>query len=150
MSVIGTVRAVRGAAWCLTVVVSSAGCGLLPTPPAPESVRVEVSGDQVLVELLQLDNPGSQPLTVCLDNVVLQAEGGGVGCGIASFKSCIAMAPRSKMSGAPFQAHAACGLLPSGRVRVLADLRYRRTSTREHADVWQLKTILTSARVRHF
>lgn len=138
-----------GAAWALLGAVGAVGCGILPTAPVSDAVQVDVSGEEVVIELVQLDNPGSLPLTVCLENVVLQSEDGGAQCAIADFRSCIAMAPRSKMSDAPFQGRAACGALPSGRVRLLGDLRFRRTSTPTHADAWQIKTILTTARVRH-
>jgi hypothetical protein len=139
----------HGVAWALLGAVGAVGCGILTTAPVPSSVRVDVSGEDVVIELVQLDNPGSRPLSICLENVVLQSEGGGAECAIADFRSCVAMAPRSKMSDAPFQGRAPCGLLPSGRVRLLGDLRFRRTSTPTHADVWQIKTILTTARVRH-
>jgi hypothetical protein len=114
----------------------------------PASIRVVESADAVAVELVDLENVGALPLTVCLDNVVIQRDAVGPACGVQHFASCVAMAPRSRMSGAFFRGRSSCNRLPTGEVRVLAQIRYRRTSSRTHADVWETLALLIPARVR--
>jgi hypothetical protein len=118
-----------------------------PTPPLPDTVQVEVFADEVSIDLLNLDNQNDGPLEVCLTNVVVQPAGGGPTCSFAGVGTCLVLQGHTAIGRAPFHANGPCGVAP-GRVRVLADVRYRPRppSGGETDEAWQTTTMLTDAR----
>jgi hypothetical protein len=136
-----------GAAACWVAVLLSACVAPATTgAPIPRGLGVHATGGTVTVELDGVENPGSAPVEVCLDNVVVSPlDGPGEACGFRRMANCVVVAPNTSVDRLSFRGGAPCDLAAPRRVQVIADLRH--FTPGRHAR-WSTFTVLAEAELR--